>query len=270
MDDVIFACDTSDRACIRKTTVPLRGKLFHFLESDSCIGKCMNELHMYWEEYLFPYFSYMYKNYAHNTNVLDIGANIGTSALMFFDILQECNSTGKIMSFEPIYHEILTMNMIENGANEIVRVHPFALGESYVHIETQIYNWNESHNFGQASFDPTAPTICRGTRNVKFTVKTVDSYGFTNVGLVKIDVEGMECEVLHGAMQTIRDNLPILFIELWPATMEKLKSSEAGRLLMQLGYYIVQIPSPYNHDYVFVPASKVNSEHCLRELSALR
>jgi FkbM family methyltransferase len=268
MTDCIFECRDSDRACIRKTTVPLRGKLFYFLESDSCIGRALNELQLYWEEYLFSYFAHMYKNYAKDSNVLDIGANIGTSALMFFDILQESQSCGKIMSFEPIYHEILSMNLAENGASDVVQVYPFALGESYRHVDAQIYNWDERRNFGQASLDPAAPPVAHGPRDARFTVKTVDSYGFTNVGVIKIDVEGMECEVLQGALQTIRENLPIIFVELWADTMTKLKSTEAGRVLLELGYYIVQIPSPYNHDYVFVPQSKVLPEKCTEELRA--
>ena len=44
-------------------------------------------------------------------------------------------------------------------------------------------------------------------------VITLDSLGLENVGLIKIDTEGFEVEVIKGAMETIRKSRPILLIE---------------------------------------------------------
>lgn len=44
-------------------------------------------------------------------------------------------------------------------------------------------------------------------------VATLDSFGFNNISMIKIDVENHENEVLEGAIQTIQQNKPIIFIE---------------------------------------------------------
>lgn len=46
-------------------------------------------------------------------------------------------------------------------------------------------------------------------------MRTLDSYGFTGVELMKIDVEGMEPHVLRGGEVTIRRDHPIIFAEEW-------------------------------------------------------
>ena len=50
----------------------------------------------------------------------------------------------------------------------------------------------------------------------KLRVFTLDSFNITNVGVIKIDVEGFELDVLKGAEQTIlKSNYPILIVESW-------------------------------------------------------
>jgi FkbM family methyltransferase len=44
-------------------------------------------------------------------------------------------------------------------------------------------------------------------------VRTLDSFGLNDVTLLKVDVEGHEVELLHGAQQTIRQNRPVVLIE---------------------------------------------------------
>ena len=44
--------------------------------------------------------------------------------------------------------------------------------------------------------------------------RTLDSFNFTNVGLIKIDVEGHELSVLYGAIKTIRESSPVLLVEI--------------------------------------------------------
>ena len=49
---------------------------------------------------------------------------------------------------------------------------------------------------------------------IQVRLATLDSFGFENVGFLKIDVEGSEMEVLAGARETIRINRPSMLIEL--------------------------------------------------------
>ena len=77
--------------------------------------------------------------------------------------------------------------------------------------------------------------------------KTLDSFGIRDIGLIKIDVEGYELQVLRGGTQTIQNNgyPPILF-ESWPSTNEtntKLKDN-LFNYLFALGYNIGSTPNP--------------------------
>ena len=49
---------------------------------------------------------------------------------------------------------------------------------------------------------------------VKVPMRTLDSYQLSNVGFIKIDVEGHEEAVLHGSSETLRREMPNLMIEI--------------------------------------------------------
>jgi FkbM family methyltransferase len=53
---------------------------------------------------------------------------------------------------------------------------------------------------------------------IKVEVRTLDSFAFSNVQLIKADVEGSELEVLEGARETIGRDHPALLLELLSGT----------------------------------------------------
>jgi FkbM family methyltransferase len=53
------------------------------------------------------------------------------------------------------------------------------------------------------------------------TVNTLDSYGFTEVDIIKIDCEGYEYPILQGAEQTIRSCRPVVQLEIVEAQCTK-------------------------------------------------
>jgi FkbM family methyltransferase len=70
---------------------------------------------------------------------------------------------------------------------------------------------------------------------VKVPMRTLDSYRLSNVGFIKIDVEGHEEAVLHGGLETLRREMPNLMIEIEerhaPGSLARVSN-----LLMGLGY----------------------------------
>lgn len=85
--------------------------------------------------------------------------------------------------------------------------------------------------------------------------RTLDSFNFTNVGLIKIDIEGFELFAIRSGIGTIiRNNYPPLLIETWPdANIESFMGEDAPiykvrkytliRLLQDLGYVLIEDPA---------------------------
>lgn len=60
------------------------------------------------------------------------------------------------------------------------------------------------------------------TKKVSVELKTLDSFGLTNIGFIKIDVEGFEKEVLMGAKETLqKSNYPPILFECWGEWKER-------------------------------------------------
>jgi FkbM family methyltransferase len=84
----------------------------------------------------------------------------------------------------------------------------------------------------------------RQFRNVKICdveVRTLDSFGFTDVCIIKVDVEGSEREVLDGAKKTIARERPALLVELLAGTHAD-PGAAAAAICADFGYeaFIVQ------------------------------
>jgi hypothetical protein len=61
---------------------------------------------------------------------------------------------------------------------------------------------------------------------------TVDSLRLPDCQFIKLDVEGMETEALHGAVETIRHFRPILYVE----NDRQARSTELIGLIQEYGY----------------------------------
>jgi FkbM family methyltransferase len=140
--------------------------------------------------------------------VIDIGANFGYHSLEFADMVAH----GHVHSFEPqrlVYYQ-LCGNVFANGyAN--VTAHNIALGEKSGQLKMEnIDYWSQDTiNVGNSHLN----AYTQGGYNW-VDVRTLDSYNFTDVAMIKIDVQGYEPQVLDGAIMTIQQNRPTIFIEI--------------------------------------------------------
>ena len=178
--------------------------------------------------------------------VLDIGANIGNHTVYFAKEMDAKH----IISFEPIPEtfRILKKNIILNNIEGIVEAHCCGVSDqeemfplpSYCYDNTGGMSLIQELNNQDVAIlftDPAEVVNCH----------TVDSYGFTNVALVKIDVEGMELKVLCGAKQTIMKWRPYIVIESFPD-----RYPEVCGWMTRHGYRKTTI-NEYCCDYLFYP-----------------
>jgi len=136
--------------------------------------------------------------------VLDIGANIGAHTVFF---ARQVGPTGRVLAFEPqrLVFQALCANVALNSlANTWCRQQ--AVGAQAGHLTVPALDPHRPANFGGLSLADNAP-------GERVAVVTVDGLDLGVCHLVKIDVEGMEIEVLRGAILTVARCRPILYVE---------------------------------------------------------
>lgn len=127
--------------------------------------------------------------------VLDLGGNVGTSALLFSRLT---GPEGRVFSFEPVFHGVLRRNLRENGAGN-VRVIPLGVSDRAGAVEFAITDRGVDARMA-------SPTFGGGTR-MRIEMVTLDGFvereGLERVDFVKMDIEGAEELALRGAERTI-------------------------------------------------------------------
>jgi FkbM family methyltransferase len=137
---------------------------------------------------------------------IDVGANKGVYAHTLAKLCRH------VHAFEPnpkIYR-ILTRVLPAN-----VTAHHVALSDRSGVAELVIPSYTKGGFTNQgASLDPRKKEAPFGFGTVAVEGRTLDSYGFRDVGFLKIDVEGFEEAVVRGAIDTIRRERPTVLIEI--------------------------------------------------------
>jgi FkbM family methyltransferase len=72
-------------------------------------------------------------------------------------------------------------------------------------------------------------------RDQRVDLRTLDSYGFDAVSLIKIDVEGHEYKVIDGAMMTIASTMPAILVEIEQRHTQR-PIKQVFDKIMQIGY----------------------------------
>ena len=105
--------------------------------------------------------------------------------------------------------------------------------------------FRSEHNIGAFSVDPIVrvkgyEVLTEGTLEM-IHATMLDKFQFTNVRLIKIDVEGHELQVLQGAEHTLRENnYPPIIFESWTWKFPEKRQAVYDHL-ESLGYEITQI-----------------------------
>jgi FkbM family methyltransferase len=140
---------------------------------------------------------------------VDIGAKIG---MYTYRIRAQC---ADVIAFEPIplFNHLLRAVFEGNRA----RIEPYAISRGRGHAVMRVpYDHDGTRRFGRSTIDSANPLVHRHIARVEelnVETRSLDDYKLSNVGFIKIDVEGHELAVLEGAAQTIESERPVMLIE---------------------------------------------------------
>lgn len=144
--------------------------------------------------------------------VLDVGANIGTHTVPWAKFML---GWGTIVAFEPqrwLYYALCGNLALNNVFNATAL--NFAVSDQDGIMPGPVMDYSLPANFGGVSmleqFNREQPV-----RSYEGIVKTIaiDSMGLNRLDVLKIDVEGMEPQVVRGARATIAAHRPIIVAE---------------------------------------------------------
>ena len=173
-------------------------------------------------QYEWYIFDFLTKNQiiTKNKTIIDVGGNNGNFAVDFAHLV---GNGGVVHTFEPqriIYYQLCT-NIFLNGLTNVY-CHNEAVGNVDGELMIETLNYFEKNvmvNFGEAEIVNEGGELIKSTR--------LDSYTFKNVAFIKIDVQGYESFVIEGAINTIQEHRPYLFIEFEDHLLQKQGSSDA-------------------------------------------
>lgn len=207
----------------------------YVIDDDEFVGAQIRTTGKLWEEWIS---GEVKKYYKEGTDILDIGANIGTHTLLFSEI-------GPVHSFEPLYHSVVTQNVKSNSLKNPVKVYPYALSD-----EAQVRNMylprrmpHGLKNYGGSSMHLNE-TAAHSSTPVPVECKTLDEVYNGVPSVIKMDVENHEPYVLRGAINTIKTHKPAIIIEI-----SNYETSEVPKILQSFGY--TNYTTPDNSNYIY-------------------
>src|SRR5438552_2605405 len=145
--------------------------------------------------------------------VVDVGANIGTHALAFSRFVA---SEGRVIAIEPQERvfDLLASNILLNGLQHVTCIRALAgqeTGMRFLPGTESASGTSASMSF--VNIDSAKAAGTQGALLVPLQLIKLDDLGLARCDLIKLDVEGMELDVLLGAGSTLRKFRPIVYFE---------------------------------------------------------
>ncbi len=168
--------------------------------------------------------------------VAEIGANIGAHTAALAAMV---GPGGGVLALEPqrVLFQMLCANVALAGHTN-VHTHHAAAGREEGHILVPNIDYGAEGNFGGV-------TLGEYEKGARVRVARLDDFGLGACHFLKIDVEGMEGEVIAGAAETIRAFRPVLYVE----NDRREKSASLIAQLFGLGYRLYwHLPPLFNPD----------------------
>jgi FkbM family methyltransferase len=161
---------------------------------------------------------------------LDCGANIG---VMTLEMAREMTGWGRVHAFEAqerLFYALCGNISLNNLFNAFAM--NVALGDKTGLMRMPNPNYQVPSSFGSLELRRTPQTEYIG-QSISYADKdlvdirmfAIDDLGLHRADLIKLDVEGMELEVLEGAKDTIARFRPVLHVEWIKSGLDKIKDT---------------------------------------------
>jgi FkbM family methyltransferase len=173
---------------------------------------------------------------------IDCGANIGTHTLEWARSMTGWGSVIAIEAQERIFYALAGNIALNNCLNARAILAAVAATDGTLRVPTPDYLAPGSFGSLELKQSDTnefigQPIDYAEDKLTEIRTLAIDSLGLARLDLIKIDVEGMELEVLAGAKQTIARCLPIIIAERLKTNHEVLVATLAAH-----GYHVVSGP----------------------------
>lgn len=142
--------------------------------------------------------------------VVEVGANMGIHTIPLAEALAKESRLLYAFEPQPVIFQQLCANLTLNGLAN-VRAFPYACGKQNGALTFDIPDYKKEGNFGSTRFIALEAGITG--REVVQCVRLDDLLGGARVGLLKVDVEGAELEVLQGCEGILARSHPFLYVE---------------------------------------------------------
>lgn len=142
--------------------------------------------------------------------IVEVGANMGIHTMPMAAQLARQNRTLFAFEPQPVIFQQLCANLALNGLMN-VRALPYACGSANGALLFDVPDYRNIGNFGGTSMSASEKQDMR--REVVQCVRLDAVLSEGDIGLVKIDVEGQELEVLKGSEGILARCHPLLYVE---------------------------------------------------------
>jgi|TARA_B110000967_G_C18864561_1_gene551981 FkbM family methyltransferase len=237
--------------------ITIDGYKINYYKCDNTIASTLKKGE-FWDKHMLPMYQ---KYYRPKSDILDIGGFIGTNSLLLSKVISSGN---KIHVFEPQYFDCLQKNITDNNLSDVVIPYKNGLSNVTGFIKANNIDLQKEGNYGGLALTTLhtdtieSQLIDENSQTNIVELKRLDDFNFSNIGLIKMDVEGFELLVLQGALTTLsNNNYPPILLEIWDVVCWRRNHSDYYNknkqniihFLVDLDYKMV---FNQNEDYVFI------------------
>jgi FkbM family methyltransferase len=189
-----------------------------------------------------------------NTLFIDVGANIGLHSIRATLDMPPGSSVLAIEADEATFR-ILEANVKQSFQAPHIQLRRAVLWSSSIAIEWHGQQLEHGHNHASAALAASGHTVQSETLD-SIVSELADA---KMVGVIKIDVEGAELEILRGAHDTLSNQKPALIVEIDDSMLARnaASGSDLRAYLCNIGYQsetpIVNARSGVATNYLFLP-----------------